>query len=402
MSSSNVSPPDVRAIAAPLLSTLPTAALSTQPASTILPLLSPILRQRVQLLSSSSTEPWLRLLSYDTSKVPKLTEIAQSGLLEPHPVSGEIEVDWDYDVQLKFRRLDHETLQALAVIEPFDLFFRLVYCTGDKEGGGDGWRVGEVGVASNPSVIASVDGQASIAEAERHFEASRLGTTIAPSLTNANRLYDADAAGEEEEDDDDDYWARYDATPARTPAVKRSPAPQSVQATHPSPYVSNSAEDAYYAQYDSVQPAMDNDDPDGEVEHVQAPPPLGLARASQSGDSSPERTELNETSGAWTLAEPPPRSPSEHSRRADDEERAAGILHPRPASSASSNGSLSVAKLEEAAEKRDQNEFGVKQHISRSIKSLFLLSRASGIDRAEFEQIVRIELDVLGLVEDDI
>jgi hypothetical protein len=63
---------------------------------------------------------------------------------------------------------------------------------------------------------------------------------------------------------------------------------------------------------------------------------------------------------------------------------------------------LTVAKLEESAEKRDQSEFGVKQHISRSIRSLFLLSRASGIDREEFERMVRTELDVLGMHEEDI
>jgi hypothetical protein len=63
---------------------------------------------------------------------------------------------------------------------------------------------------------------------------------------------------------------------------------------------------------------------------------------------------------------------------------------------------LTVAKLEESAGKQEQSEFGVKQHISRSIRSLFLLSRAAGIDRQEFERMVRTELDVLGMVEDGV
>ncbi len=77
-------------------------------------------------------------------------------------------------------------------------------------------------------------------------------------------------------------------------------------------------------------------------------------------------------------------------------------MHPRPASASShsSNVSLTVAKLEESAEKQEQSEFGVKQHVSRSIKSLFLLSRASGIDREEFERMVKTELDLLGMMED--
>ncbi len=56
-----------------------------QPGPAVLPILSPILRQRVQLLSSGSNDPWIRLLTYDISKVPRLIEIAQSGNLEPHP-----------------------------------------------------------------------------------------------------------------------------------------------------------------------------------------------------------------------------------------------------------------------------------------------------------------------------
>jgi hypothetical protein len=175
-------------------------------------------------------------------------------------------------------------------------------------------------------------------------------------------------------------------------------------------YQATSAEeDDYYAQYDSVQPAMDPHDPDEEDAAAGEPiaPPLGLARPSNwpSSDSGIEQTEVGETSGVWVLAEPGlSKSPSQHSARSrqEDEERAAGLAHPRPSSSASSNGSRTVARLEETAERKDQSEFGVKQHISRSIRSLFLLSRASGIDREEFERMIKTELDVLGMVEDEI
>jgi hypothetical protein len=381
----------------------------------------------VQVLSTATNEPWLRLLSYQPSQVTQLSEIARSGLLEPHPVSGEIEVDWDSssDVQLRFKKIDGETLWAMVILNTFNLFFRLVYCTGDKDGGGDGWRVGEVGVAnpSNTQGDASLvlepffGGSSTISEAEHTFK-SRTGTAPASNSTS-KPLYDPKAAedqedDEDDEDDDDDYWDRYDATPARTPAVKRSPAPQSLQQpAQSSGNRSTSAEDAYFAQYDSVQPALDNHDPDEAAAHgLPTPPaPLGLAGQLSSDETTnpntvtltpPESTtaDLN----GWTLADPPTRSrsSSQHSSHAEDEARtAAGLLHPRPASSASSN-SASVAKLEEEAARRDQSEFGVKQHVSRSIRSLFLLSRASGIDREEFERMVRTELDVLGMVEDDI
>ncbi|KAK4205337.1 hypothetical protein QBC40DRAFT_271535 [Triangularia verruculosa] len=403
MTSQQISPPDFGRLVTPLLSALPGASVSTQPPSTVLPLLSPILRQRVKLMSEASQEPWIRLLTYDTAKVSKLTSIAQSGSLEPHPVSGEIELDWDYNVEIRYKRLDEETLQTLVVIEDFDLFVRLVYCINDAdgEGGPSGWRVGEVGTASNPSPLTAFGGFRELSEAETTFAATKAGGIRQPS-TNGTRgvavaVNTKVADHQEGEDDDDDYWARYDATPARTPAVKQSPAPQSMRPGQPEIERTQSAEDAYYAQYDDVQPAMDPHDPDEEAEHIETAPPLGLGRPAGSRDSGG----LNETTGSWTLE--PPKSPSVHSTRSqEDEERSANLLHPRPASSASSNGSLTVAKLEESAERREQSEFGVKQHVSRSIRSLFLLSRSAGIDREEFERMVKTELDVLSMVEDDI
>lgn len=399
---STITSPDLRGILTPLLPSLPAAALSTQPAPAILPLLSPILRQRVQLLSSASTEPWLRLLSYDKGKDARLAEVARSDRLEPHPVSGEVEVDWDYDVQTQFRRLDEETLQALVVLEDFELFFRLVYCVNDEAGGGGGWRVGEISVPDKSNPFASFLGYSSIEAAENAFRQQDTHKPIPQPASSAVPQQAADDKQEEEDDDDDDYWARYDATPARTPQVSRSPAPQS--APHQTLAATHQAvadeDDAYFSQYDNVQPAMDNHDPD-EAQAAQeisgSAPPLGLQHPVGAGERA-EGTgeEANETNGAWTLA------PSPGGRSQEEEERTASLAHPRPESSASSNGSNTVLKLEEQAGRQESSEFGVKQHVSRSIRSLFLLSRAAGIDREEFERMVKTELDVLGMVEEDI
>ncbi|POS76832.1 hypothetical protein DHEL01_v204780 [Diaporthe helianthi] len=408
---STITTPDLRGILTPLLPSLPAAAISTQPAPAILPLLSPILRQRVQLLSSASTEPWLRLLSYETGKDARLAEVARSDRLEPHPVSGEVEVDWDYNVQTQYRRLDEETLQALVVLQDFELVFRLVYCVNDEAGGGDGWRVGEISVPDKSSPFAVFAGHSSIAAAESAFRQED-GNTHKPKPQPASSAaaYQPVVDKEEEDDDnddDDDYWARYDATPARTPArtpqVNRSPAPPSTQQTTQSATHQAAAEedDAYFSQYDNVQPAMDNHDPD-EAQAAQeitgpARPALGLQRlvgpATRGGE---EAEEANETNGAWTLA------PSPGGRSQEDDARTASLAHPRPESSASSNGSNTVLRLEEQAGRQESSEFGVKQHVSRSIRSLFLLSRAAGIDRDEFERMVKTELDVLGMVEEDI
>lgn len=386
-----ISPPDPSTLLTPILPALTAAAVSTEPAIGVLPLLSPILRQRVQFLSASSSDPWLRLLCYDASKARQLADTVASSAaaLEPHPVSGEVEVDWDYDAQVRYRRVDPETLQALFVLAELGLAFQLVYCVGDPDGG-DGWRVGEVTVADKAVPFATFGGAATIAEAEELFREKKAGKQQpqAPQQQQGrtNGLLSADGHAEEQEenDDDDDYWALYDATPGRTPAQNRSPAPNSAAAARATASTTSAKDTAaqeseYFAQYDNVQPAMDNHDPDEEAEqaqhaHLSAAPPLGLG---------PNQQQHPQPNGG-----------------ARDED--SGILHPRPESSASSNGSqMVVARLEEEAGRQGQSEFGVKQHISRSIRSLFLLSRASGIEREEFERLVQTELDVLGMVDNE-
>ncbi|KAH7022815.1 hypothetical protein EDB80DRAFT_878338 [Ilyonectria destructans] len=394
---SHIPSPNPGELLAPFLPALPAASMSTQPAIGILPLLSPILRQRVNFLSSSSTEPWLRLLCYDTAKAAKLAEIAQGGSLEPHPVSGEVEVDWDYDAEIRFRRVDQETIQALVVLDNLGLAFQLLHCVGDKEGGGDGWRVGEVTVADKPSPFSQFGGFSSLAEAERQFGESQAKKAAPQVNGTGNHTLHVPGDDHGDDDDDDDYWARYDATPARSPAQKQSPAPPSMSTSQAGGQLSASAEDDYYAQYDDVQPAMDPHDPDEAAEQAHIAPPLGLSQVKT--HESPEATELNETQGAWTLAELE-KTDSNPNSGGDDADRLSALVHPRPASSASSNGSQTVAKLEATADKQEQNEFGVKQHVSRSIRSLYFLARSSGINRDEFERLIHTELDVLGMMED--
>jgi hypothetical protein len=376
-----------------------------------LPTLSPILRQRVQLLSGSSNEPWLHLLCYDQDKAKKLAEVAKSDKFEPHPVSGEVEVDWDSDVVTTYKRVDEETLEAYVTLAQFALMVKLLFCTGDQEGGGDGWRVGEV------SVTDSTDPQAtpSIQAAERRFRESQL-----PPVTNGTPYYTAPSISNqrveapEEEDDDDAYWAQYDNTPARTPAPKASPAPPVVRNSTQTP-ANPDAEAAYYAQYAQVQPAMDSHDPDeaaaAAATHDDYPPP--------SHDEPSHQNDIN-SSRVWgdyshAAAQqqhpptPPPNTTSSFPSYTDAPTTTiTELIQPRPKSSSSvSSGSArssTVDKLESQAARLDRahdESFGVKQHISTSIKSLFRLARAAGMERGEFEGVVRRELDVLAFMEED-
>lgn len=350
------------------------------------------------MLSGSGSDGWLKLLCYDTAKVPKLCEIASSGVLEPHPVSGEVEVDWDYDAETRYRRMDEETMQALVALSELGIAFQLVWAINDAEGGKDGWRVAELTTAEKASPFAQFGGASSLAEAETQFREKPQQSNMLSLPVAKNAPSSSDAM---DEDEDDGYWDRYDATPAnRTPANTRSPAPGTINGHATNRHNNDDEDEGYYAQYDDVQPAMDNYDPDEAADAAQISPPLGLgeqAPALHNRDSdlvAPAPIPI--THAAAVTGAMAPLSPPSSSMMAE-----AALAHPRPESSASSNGSQTVARLEATAGKSAQSEFGVKQHVSRSIRSLFMLARASGIERDEFNRLVQTEMDLLSLSDEE-
>ncbi|KAJ8061685.1 hypothetical protein OCU04_009486 [Sclerotinia nivalis] len=384
--STTITTSKVEQLLAPLLASLPAASVSPQPPTALLPLLSPILRQRVQILSSTSDEPWLPLLCYDASNISKLEQAIKNDRLEAHPVSGEVEVDWDSEVEIQYRRIDEETLQALVILKDLSLSVRLVWCVGDELGGGDGWRIGEVG-AYDPENQEGW-GKEDIASAERAFisGAPQVSTQAGGTLSNvSNGAKDIEA----EDDDDDDYWAQYDNTPSRTPAPKHSPAPQSMQ----NGSKSADDEDSYYAQYADVQPAMDNHDPDEAAQN-------GTVETSLGQDDQITST-LKQTLQNHTPSHEVKPWDSETSSAIMNGGEYVEVVQPRPGSRTSSSGSETVAKLEKRAEAREQNEIGIKQHISTSVKSLYRLAKVAGIERAEFDRLIRTELDCLSLMDED-
>ncbi|KUJ08386.1 uncharacterized protein LY89DRAFT_690880 [Mollisia scopiformis] len=388
-------PPKTEQLLGHLLASLPAASISPSPPTALLPLLSPILRQRVQLLSASNQEPWLPLLCYDSTKASKLEEVVKNERFEPHPVSGEVEIDWDYDVDLRYKRTDEETLQSLASLHELDLSVKLVWCVNDEIGGGDGWRIGEVAVYE-PSVD-STWGQSNISQAEEAYEnysTPLLSSHNRSNGTNGLLTPDADAM-DEDEDDDDDYWAQYDNTPARTPAPKDSGiAPMTSLSDERAHHDDDEA--SYYAQYSSVQPAMDDHDPDEAEQNGTVESSLGRDEIAQELQQSLATEHEHSSASAWSQLQ----EPNDDGMFTSDE-----ILHPRPGSSTGSSGSDTVAKLEKGAAASaalEQSEVGIKQHIGTSVKSLYRLAKVAGIERGEFERIVRTELDCLGLMDEDL
>lgn len=400
-----IPPPDSRELLPPLLACLTTASAFKQPPSALLPLLSPILRQRVQLLASDN---WLPLLCWDNEIASRLPQVASKLHVEPHPASGEIEVE-DPD-EILYRRSDAETLHAKLILGEYGLAPTYLWCTGGEQG--NHWALAELrGIrdADDGTEWFPTMGEAT----EAGFRRKPMKTNGVP--TQESSLHPEPAPQGEQDDDDDAYWAAYDRTPGRTPQ-KRSPAPATSSRVQVGP---TQTELEYFARYATeVQPAMDPHDPDEEVSapgestlngnslNLQSEPQIETIRSrgpeAMDHIASIPVTDVSEVLNAENRLDEdrkdsPCESKPEHIDQVD-EDRYAALNHPRPSSSASSN---SVERLEREAESHSQAELAIKQHISTDLKSLFRLARTAGIEREEFERIVKRELEVLPLLEQD-
>ncbi|KAI9819487.1 MAG: hypothetical protein M1827_006935 [Pycnora praestabilis] len=392
-----ISPPDPRALLPPLLACLPTAIATTNPPPALLPLLSPVLRQRVQLLSTSSpsdASSWLPLLCWNPDKAAQVPgKVENNEALQPHPVSGEIEID-DAEIEsLRYRRLDEETMQAQINLKEVGLNVIWLWCMGDKEGGGNGWRVAEVHVLEDGE---EQGWSTSLKDAEEKVTGSAFVHVVATGQGIPKvKMEEVNDDDDDDEDDDSAYWAQYDNTPGRTPAPKRSPPPPSMLAHHGQ----STAEERHYAQYSSVQPDMDNDDPSEER--------MAPGESSLHGEEFMKAVHNNSQSGPglepYITGEPPQEEiimlPG-YSSSYQTKDISPELMQPSP-STPSSSDLNAVPILEENAAAQERLEIGVKQHLSTSIKSLYRLAKSTGIERVEFERLVKTELDILSILDSD-
>ena len=360
-------PPDPHALLHPILACLPSAFASRRPPPALFPLLSPILRQRVRLLSETSSDSsdssWLPFLCWESNDASELTSIVEMADFEPHPVSGEVELGEISRPQ--YRRLDEETLQSILKVLDMGLSVVFLWCTGDQEGGKDGWRVSEVRPLDTNSDRTSRPWSDSVDEADDGLRESYLSGRDEPQNELSKGSFNGSKSQAVVNDADDDYWARYDQTPSQTPSDEpRSSRPKD-----------ESTDADYFARYARVQPAMDNNDPSEETEN---------------------RTLLEPNGDLLSLQGR--RDPPKIVSKGPQDEAEDGIIHTRPSSS---NSSAIVSHLENSADKQFRAEFAIQQHISTSTKSLFRLARGAGIDKSEFERLVKTELEVMCMMEDD-
>lgn len=366
-------PPDPQTLLPPILACLPSAFASRRPPPALFPLLSPILRQRVRLLSEtssgssdSSDSSWLSFLCWESYDASELTSIVEKADFEPHPVSGEVELGEISRPQ--YRRLDEETLQSMLKVQDMGLSVVFLWCTEDQEGGKDGWRVSEVLPLNTTFDRTSRPWSSSVDEAEDELRESYLFSRSESQNGVSHASLNGSKSQAATDDTDDDYWARYDQTPSQTPGDE----PSSFQSSRPK---DESADEDYFSRYARVQPAMDNDDPSAKKEN---------------------RTLLEPNGGLRCLEDPSGAHRDEFESHQNEAENR--IIHTRPSSSSSS---AVVSHLEKSAGSQSHAEFAVQQHISTSMKSLFRLARGAGIDKVEFERLVKTELEAMCMMEDD-
>ena len=307
----------------------------------------------------------------------------ESDAFELHPVSGEIE--YGEVGPVGYKRLDEETLQARVDIVDLGLTVIYLWCQGDQEGGGDGWRVSEVLPLIETTDISSGSWWPTIAAAERG--AGNSSQARPPTQTDSTEPHlngypngSDGAIPDSDSGDDDDYWAQYDKTPGRTPAPSRSPPRSDTSALNG--HTRSTSEEAYFSQYAHVQPEMDNDDP---------------STQESTGPSSLHGNTFTDPTSRHPLEEP---LLNGFPRPVPDEQRTTYLTQPSPRTPPTAD-SETVSRLEDSALMQSAGEAAVRQHVGTSIKSLFRLCRAVGIERGEFEEMVKTELETLSMLTED-
>ncbi|KAH0566213.1 hypothetical protein GP486_000388 [Trichoglossum hirsutum] len=376
--------PNPKVLLPPLLACLATASTSKPPPA-LSPLLTPILRQRVLLLSDSlPPESWISLLCWNSDKALRLLESVQSDRFELHPASGEVEYK-DVD-PIQFRKLDVETVHAKVVLRELGLVVVYMWCVADMESHEGGWKVAEVTIFDEEEDHL-VEWHDSISAADRaKITAASLQSTTADGDGVRDYHQSHDSSSDE---DDAAYWRQYDGTPA--PLMQpQPPSPDIRDIVSSNGHRRMASEEEYFARYAHVQPALDDDDRRNEENKEPTFFKFGFKQTtSKQINNNSESSVALATPYADQISPNPPELPTSISRYASTGSTAEPSFdQPRP----SLSGSSVVARLERTAASELWSDIGVKQHISASIKSLFRVAKAAGIGNQEFIRLLENEL----------
>lgn len=382
--------PDLNELLPPLLSHLPLGFASAQAPPSLLPLLSPILRSRVQLLQGTE-DSWLALLTWSRAASNSDAEALLNHLKEqeftPHYNSGEVEIG-DYDL-LGIKRVDPEMLEARAVLKDRELLVRYVWVTEDSEGDSDTWKVLEVEVLNGEGFDEGDEDNwhQTVAEAEKAYVDSISETKTV--IQKLGTLSVQDKKPQEEKDDDDDedaYWARYDC------GNSESPAPEEMEA--------GPSEDEYFSRYGQVDSQIGGSYETTSQINSFTPSGYEAEPATKTFEPIPQYpisfhsrfpglnpVELSYSSDSQTPSDTST-PPTTLSVPAGDADMKTPVPETRKRSGSNQSRSSSVS-----------SETGIRQHISTTMKSLYRLAKSGGIEREEFQRLVRVEMELLTLMD---
>lgn len=328
-----------------LLQYLPSALNTSEPSSPeIYSLLAPILQQRLRLLASpASPEPWASLLTWTPTAGSQLVHHLSSVDLAAHPVSGEIEPG--KIVLSGYRRMDAETLEAFVHLP--DLGLEIIYHWVLEEKGGS-WLVNDVHQLGGTTYVANCHSSVSAAE-----EAFARRSLDAPT----RQAHENDISDESEEEDS--YWAMYDTDNTQTPVANDCYAP---------------TEDEYFSRFHDEVTADSQSTLDGPPEIYGAP------------IKSEEATRTSTIQSDFFS----------HSSASSD------IIHHSPRPVYPETTSPAMDNFQQKADARQGSDnVAVRQHIGHTMKSLYRLARGIGMDAADFEDLIRRELALLPMMEEE-
>ncbi|KAK6499059.1 hypothetical protein TWF481_011628 [Arthrobotrys musiformis] len=403
----SIPPPQISSLLPSFLAHIPASFASPKPPPSLPPLLTPLTRSRLTHLSfnlSSSVEnSWLSLLTW--SSIPSDGQVLQEHLAGQDYYFLHQPPSPNTFVNKGYRRLDGETLQCLVEIPELEVVVLYQFIADDiisEEGAvGDAWKVQDVRLADDEEALlkAGVFCE-SIDAAEGGFRSSSVAVR---GFSYGHNFQQSQKQVEEQDDSDDDYWGRYDDE--ETESVAGDEEPRSIP-QQPQSHVQIAAsmlarrvleqeeqaedkeEEEYYARYANVEPVLDNPVPTN---------PEGVVDRRDS--ISTNITSTSTTFDAQTLSTPLTAftHPSTKVSPVMTATTISTTSHPKPEVATAKR---IVAGLESAAEVHTQSEVAIQQHVSTSIKSLYRLWKAGGMDTEEFGRFLEREVEVLKVVEE--
>ncbi|EPS37298.1 hypothetical protein H072_9074 [Dactylellina haptotyla CBS 200.50] len=408
----SIPPPSLVDLLPAFLAHIPASfASASKPPPSLPPLLTPITRSRLTHLSFNLSQggdsSWLSLLTWSSNSADgqSLHEHLASQdyyFLHQPPSPGTFSCKG-------YRRLDSETLQSLVAVPELELLVLYQFITDDvlsEEGNiGNAWKVHDVRLADDEEVLLPAGRfHASIDTAEGEYRSNSRGnnTTNAAAASTLNT-----SAVAEDDEDDDDYWGRYDDEDTESSAgdqqERRSSfsQQQQQQQQQQSPVQiaasmlarrmmqdepDEKEEDEYYARYANVEPVLDQ------------PATASSAAVTSSIVNRRDSVSTNHTSASMTF-EP---------QDADTATPLTAFTHPSAKVSPTittshpqkADNKRVVADLESAAEVHTQSEVAIQQHVSTSVKSLYRLWKAGGMDAEDFGRFLEREVEVLRVIEE--